>query len=101
MTERIKDLESIKVSYSIIQDKLHKDDRFTSGRIRVMHAGLNRNKTYFSRETAEKLVRSMRGMPITGKYNYIKGDFESHGELFGAKDGPTPYGFVPFDAEYR
>jgi len=101
MTKKIEDLENIKVSYSIIQDKLYKDDRFTSGRIRVMHAGLNRNKTYFSRETAEKLVRSMRGMPVTGKYNYLKGDFESHGKLFGAKDGPTPYGFVPFDAEYR
>jgi hypothetical protein len=99
MKKKILDKKNIHVTFSL-SEKLRKDDRFTYGIIRVMHDGLNPNGTYFSKESAESLVRSMRGVPVTGMYDYYKEDFVDHGSLYGAKDGPIPFGFVPNDAKY-
>lgn len=93
------DVKNLDVQFSYEEEV--KDNRWTKGWIRVMHAGLNPNGTYFNKEVAEKLVYSMRGVPVTGNYDYEKGDFLSHGDLFGAYNSPTPWGFVPFDAEVK
>lgn len=99
MKKKILDKKNIPVTFSL-SEQLRKDDRFTYGVIRVMHDGLNPNGTYFSKESAESLVRSMRGVPVAGIYDYYKEDFVDHGSLYGAKDGPIPFGFVPNDADY-
>lgn len=91
--------KNLQVQFNL-SEKMSVDNRFSYGIIRVLHAGENRNGTYFSREVAEKLVASMRGVPVTGDYNYLSKDFTDHGDLFGAKDNPIPFGFVPFDAQY-
>jgi len=93
--------KNIKMTYSILPEELQYDNRFTLGKIRVMHWGLNPNGTYFDRDVAESLVRSMRGVPVVGIYDYYQGDFTSHGALFGAKEGPIPFGFVPINAAYE
>lgn len=99
MKKIILDKKNIPVTFSL-SEKLRKDDRFTYGVIRVMHDGLNANNTYFSKESAESLVRSMRGVPVAGIYDYYKEDFVDHGSLYGAEDGPIPFGFVPNEAKY-
>jgi len=101
MKDKKKLEKNIPVVFSALSEEFQQDNRWTHGKIRVMHWGLNPNGTYFSRETAESLVRSMRGVPVTGIYDYYKGDFTDHGKLFGAKEGPIPFGFCPHDATYN
>lgn len=65
--------------------------QFSLGRARVFYEGPNVNRTIITLETASKLIRTIPGTPIVGRYNYENDDFEGHGE------GQIAYGFVPLE----
>lgn len=67
------------------------NNQFSMGRARVFYEGPNINRTIITPETASKLIRTIPGTPIVGRYNYDNDDFEGHGE------GQIAYGFVPLE----
>lgn len=67
------------------------NSQFSLGRARVFYEGPNPNRTIFDADMAEKLIQTIPGTPIVGRYNSEEGDFEGHGE------GQIAYGFVPLD----
>ena len=67
------------------------NSQFSLGRARVFYEGPNPNRTIFDADMAEKLIQTIPGTPIVGRYNSEEGDFEGHGE------GQMAYGFVPLD----
>lgn len=67
------------------------NNQFSLGRARVFYEGPNVNRTIITPETASKLIRTIPGTPIVGRYNYENDDFEGHGE------GQIAYGFVPLE----
>lgn len=74
--------------------------------IKVLYLGENRNRSYISKETAEKMSKTLRGSPIAGYYKEENEDFRDHGEeIVIDGDGihfnkkTTPYGFVAPDAK--
>lgn len=74
--------------------------------IKVFYLGKNRNGTYFDKEVATEMSKTLRGAPIVGYYRQDKGDFFDHGEQM-VVDGDgvhfnaltRPYGFVSPDAK--
>lgn len=76
--------------------------------ILLCYHGKNRNMTIMSKETIEKALPSLYGIPIVGEYIYLDDgsqDFGSHGGRIiiddnGIKfeDTTVPYGFVTEDA---
>ena len=67
------------------------NSQFSLGRARVFYEGPNVNRTIIDADVAEKLIQTIPGTPIVGRYNSEEGDFEGHGE------GQIAYGFVPLD----
>lgn len=71
--------------------------------IKVMYAGLNRNGTYFSKETVERFAQSLPNTPIVGSFDTFRNDFTSHNSeiKFGVdgqieiKSSAQAYGVVP------
>lgn len=75
------------------------------GEVKVLYTGENRNGSFISKETAEKMGKTLRGAPIVGYYREDVGDFRDHGEKitwdyddFKLECMTKPYGFVPLDA---
>lgn len=78
--------------------------------VRVMYPGGNRNGSYFSKETIEKMVQTLGGIPVIGQYSEKDGDFMAHGDLVfrtnadGSSEivteGTEPYGFVNLKPNY-
>lgn len=81
--------------YAALNIKLTKfskvNSQFSLGRARVFYEGPNVNRTIIDADVAEKLIKTIPGTPIVGRYNSEEGDFEGHGE------GQIAYGFVPLD----
>lgn len=74
--------------------------------IKVMYLGKNRNGSYIDRETALKMSKTLRGVPVVGAYKSDIEDFGGHGEVIHIEDGEikfscktVPYGFVAPDAD--
>ena len=67
------------------------NNQFSLGRARVFYEGPNPNRTIFDEEMALKLIETIPGSPIVGKYNSAEGDFGGH------EEGQIAYGFVPLD----
>jgi hypothetical protein len=74
--------------------------------IKVMYLGKNRNGSYIDKDTALKMSKTIRCVPIVAAYNENKEDFGDHGEVLHIEDGEikfscktVPYGFVAPDAE--
>ena len=74
--------------------------------IKVFYLGENRNRTFISKETAEKMAKTLPGCPIVGYYKKDIEDFGDHGHRMIIDDEgikfetlTTPYGFVPTDAK--
>lgn len=77
----------------------------SSCEIKVLYVGENRNKTSFSKATASKMAKTLRGSMIVGYYKKDKQDFSDHGQVVTIDDSgvhfeckTTPYGFVAPDA---
>lgn len=78
--------------------------------VRVMYPGGNRNGSYFSKETIEKMAQTLGGIPVIGQYSEKDEDFMAHGDLVfrtnadGSSEivmeGTEPYGFVNLKPNY-
>lgn len=78
--------------------------------VRVMYPGGNRNGSYFSKDTIEKMVQTLGGIPVIGQYSEKDEDFMAHGDLVfrtnsdGSSEivteGTEPYGFVNLKPNY-
>lgn len=76
------------------------------GEVKVLYTGENRNGSYISKDSAERIGKTLRGAPIVGFYKEDVGDFRDHGEKitwdcddFKFECMTKPYGFVPLDAK--
>lgn len=74
--------------------------------IKVLYTGKNRNRSFISKEVANKMANSLPGTPIVGQYINSSKDFGDHGEELvidenGAsfEKNTVPYGFVPLEAK--
>ena len=75
--------------------------------VKVLYAGKNRNRSFITKDVANKMANSLPGTPIVGQYFYQTGDFGDHGEeeLVIDENGvrfiksTVPYGFVAPDAK--
>lgn len=73
--------------------------------IKVLYTGLNRNRSFITKEVANKMAQSLPGTPIVGEF--LTQDFGDHGEedLVIDENGlrfvksTVPYGFIPTDAK--
>lgn len=93
-------IEFINLSSSDISPEVSKCE------IKVMYLGKNRNGSYIDKDTALKMSKTLRCVPIVAAYNENKEDFGDHGEVLHIEDGEikfscktVPYGFVAPDAE--
>ena len=50
------------------------------GEVKVLYTGKNRNGSFISKDTAERMGKTLRGAPIVGYYKEDVGDFRDHGE---------------------
>lgn len=69
--------------------------------IKVFYLGLNRNKSYITKEVATDLANTLPGSPIVGYFMKDKQDFDDHGDrIYFDEAGmheecmTKPYGFV-------
>lgn len=93
-------IEFVNLSSSDISPEVSKCE------IKVMYLGKNRNGSYIDKDTALKMSKTLRCVPIVAAYNENKEDFGDHGEILHIEDGEikfscktVPYGFVAPDAE--
>jgi hypothetical protein len=79
----------------------------TKTTVKVMYPGKNRNGSFISRESAERMANSLANIPIVGEWNEQLDDFKGHGEDMG-HDGngrvimskrTRPIGVVPSDTK--
>lgn len=78
---------------------------FSKCKIRVLYAGINRNSSYFSKETIERCLPTIFNIPIVGEYIKDRDNFGDHGGSYEIKDGKIkyihttkPYGVIPESA---
>lgn len=74
--------------------------------IKVCYLGTNRNRSYITREVADNMAKTLRGVPIVAAWNSNKEDYGDHGHVMHIEDGEitfscktVPYGFVAPDAQ--
>lgn len=89
--------------------KVGKPEKFNSQfhmvKVYIAYAGKNRNYTYISKETFEKMIPSLYGVPVVGEWKEDNDDFGSHGgKIQISEDGiefidtTKPYGFIDSSA---
>ena len=98
--ETIDNIEFLNLAESDISPLISKCD------IKVFYLGENRNRSYIDKDTAMKMAKTLRAVPIVGAYRKDIEDFGDHGEVIHIEDGEVtfscktvPYGFVAPDAE--
>jgi hypothetical protein len=81
------------------------NSQFHKVKIYVAYAGKNRNGSIISKETFEKMIPSIYGIPIVGEWKEEKNDFGSHGgkieitdEGIEFIDTTKPYGYIDSSA---
>ena len=74
--------------------------------IKVLYTGKNRNRSFISKEVANRMANSLPGTPIVGQHITATNDFGDHGEELVIDDdgvrfekNTVPYGFVPLEAK--
>lgn len=84
------------------------DERFSTCSVKVMYVGKNRNGSFFTKETVEESMESLKNMPVVGEFKIDKDDFGSHGGEIRITDEsielvPTtrPYGVIPETFEHE
>lgn len=84
-----------------------KSPMISQGVAKVLYLGPNRNGSYFTKEVVNRMIPSLYGIPIVGKYEVNKGDFLGHEkQTKRGLDGrvrtiplTVPYGYVPENAK--
>ena len=93
--------------YANFQVNMSLDKKINSnlGRVKVMvcHTGKNLNYSKFSKESLEKALHSLEGIPLVGEFKEENDDFGGHGgkieitdEGYKFIETTRPYGFIPF-----
>lgn len=92
---------------SAITNLTSKNASFDSGFLRIAYTGKNRNGSFISKESFEKAIPSMYGVPVVANYMREMDEIGSHDGEFVDKDGTIEYvnitqpvGFVPPNAKY-
>lgn len=94
---------NLKIAFSLIKEKLSfsKNDSFHEAIVTIMCDGENDNGTYFSRESIEKSLWSIKNIPLVGLFKEDENNFGGHEPTYEAKDGSvdlvfntTPFGVV-------
>jgi hypothetical protein len=74
--------------------------------VKVLYLGMNRNGSCFTKEVVNKMIPSLYGIPVVGKFDPRKGDFMGHEkQMKRGKNGleavplTIPYGYVPDNAK--
>lgn len=77
---------------------------FAKVKIHILYEGKNRNGSYFSKETIEKMIPTLFNTPVVGEWSEENQNFKGHGgKLEISDDGwkfidtTRPYGVVPSD----
>lgn len=78
---------------------------FSTCKVRVLYTGKNRNMSIISKDTVEKALPSIIGVPIVGEFSMEAKDFKGHGgaidlDSYDFIHTTKPYGFVPQDATF-
>ena len=101
----LKDLKTVKFNTQIFEEEKINEE-ISKVKIRVMYVGLNRNNTFFSQETIDKMLYSLKRIPIVGEYKEAIDNFGGHGGKIEISDEGVkyiettkPYGFIPDDTE--
>lgn len=101
MPTDFRNVEFLNLEPSDINPRMCKTD------IKVLYLGKNPNRTLMNEEFIQKVAKTLRGIPIVGKFNEDKNDFEDHNKLlsldvekgeFSTISDTRPYGFIPTDA---
>lgn len=81
------------------------NSQFHMVKVYIAYAGKNRNFSIISKETFEKMIPSLYGIPIVGEWKEEKEDFGTHGGKIEISDEgikyietTKPYGFVDSSA---
>lgn len=99
--------KSIPTSTSVEFIKLEPQSPLVSkGVAKVLYLGANRNGSYFTKDVVNRMIPSLYGVPVVGKYEMLKGDFLGHEKQTAVgRDGrkvqiplTVPYGYVPDNA---
>lgn len=91
------------------ESKFGKPEKFNSQfhmvKVYIAYAGKNRNFSIISKETFEKMIPSLYGVPVVGEWKKENEDFGSHGgKIEISEDGveyiqtTKPYGFIDSSA---
>lgn len=92
-----------------VSDIKEVNSSFASGSLKVMYLGANRNGSFFSRETVEKALPTLKNVPIVCHWNDETGEIGGHDvEVVADENGSLrlknltePCGVVPDHAEFR
>ena len=82
---------------------------FALGSIKVLYTGPNRNGSFFSKESVERALPSLKNVPIVCHYDYEENEIGGHDvEAVASPDGKltirnltSPIGVVPEAAKFR
>ena len=93
---------------SSLTDLCEINSSFDTGILRIAYYGENRNKTFISKETFEKCIKTMYNCPLVCNYDRETDSFGGHDiEVVRDSDGglrlinaTTPVGLIPESAKY-
>ena len=79
----------------------------SKAKVKILYVGPNRNKSYISKEVAEKMTASLANIPVVAEWDEEARDFGGHAEAleYNEKGMPklvrrtVPIGVVPSDAQ--
>lgn len=104
-----KDIYSLPVSFSIENEVSNEDDRFIEVSIDVLHLGLNKNKSIFTKDVVNENIDTIANTPILGFVRSLSDgekDFKGHESVLTRTiDGVeyryigSAYGVIPQDCD--
>ena len=101
----MKDYKHIETSFDNFMEI---DERFSTCSVKVMYVGKNRNGSFFTKDSVEKSLESLKNMPVVGEFKSDKDDFGSHGgkleiteEAITLVPTTRPYGVIPETFEHE
>lgn len=89
------------------QKPLPTNPMFSYGKARILYTEHNRNDSYFSRDSVQKALPTLYGIPIVGEFDEETGNFKGHGGKVeisddGVKfiDTTMPFGYISEESNF-